>query len=180
MRKKSGFSSPWRVWIESARPRTLFLALASVGMGSFLATVSGHFNWTIALLTLFTATFLQILSNLANDYGDSIHGADHGQRVGPSRAVQSGLIKVQSMRLAIPYCPDHTAINSKWPGCFSTRSSSFGSISQAVVCDQPVIRVGFWYWADIGYVNDLAFARGLFLTTRQISRVLAGALAGRR
>jgi 1,4-dihydroxy-2-naphthoate octaprenyltransferase len=70
-------------------------------MGSFLAFVAGHFNWTIALLTLFTATFLQILSNLANDYGDSIHGADHEHRGGPSRAVQSGLIKARSMRLAI-------------------------------------------------------------------------------
>lgn len=101
MRNESGFPSLCRVWVEAARPRTLFLALASVGMGSFLAVVAGHFNWTIALLTLFTATFLQILSNLANDYGDSIHGADHEQRGGPSRAVQSGLIKAQSMRLAI-------------------------------------------------------------------------------
>lgn len=89
------------IWLQAARPRTLALALAGVGMGIFLAGSSGAFNLAIAVLTLLTASLLQILSNLANDYGDTVHGADHGQRKGPSRAVQSGRVSAQEMRRAI-------------------------------------------------------------------------------
>jgi 1,4-dihydroxy-2-naphthoate octaprenyltransferase len=48
-----------------------------------------------------TTIFLQILSNLANDYGDSIHGADSTDRKGPSRAVQSGAVTKEQMRVAV-------------------------------------------------------------------------------
>lgn len=101
MRHESSLTDPWRNWITAARPRTLFLALASVSMGIFLGIVAGHFDLIVAILTLITALLLQILSNLANDYGDSIHGADHRERAGPSRAVQSGAISARTMRLAI-------------------------------------------------------------------------------
>ncbi len=85
----------------AARPRTLILAIAGVSTGLFLAAAHGLFNWQTASLTIVTAALLQILSNLANDYGDTIHGADHGMRSGPSRAVQSGRISAEQMRAAI-------------------------------------------------------------------------------
>lgn len=88
-------------WLSAFRLRTLPLALASIGMGSFLALSEGKFNIWICLLAALTTIFLQILSNLANDYGDSIHGADSEERQGPARAVQSGQISAQSMRLAM-------------------------------------------------------------------------------
>ncbi len=91
-------------WLLAARPRTLALALASIGMGIFLAAADGRLNVTVAVLTLLTAIWLQILSNLANDYGDSVHGADSAGRVGPPRAVQSGQISAASMRRAIMLC----------------------------------------------------------------------------
>lgn len=70
-------------------------------MGAFLAAEAGAFRWNIFLLAVLTTIFLQILSNLANDYGDSIHGADNASRKGPSRAVQSGVITSQQMRRVI-------------------------------------------------------------------------------
>lgn len=70
-------------------------------MGAFLAQSAGAFRWDIFLLCMATTVFLQILSNLANDYGDSIHGADHADRKGPARAVQSGAISPMQMRRAI-------------------------------------------------------------------------------
>lgn len=70
-------------------------------MGSFLAGADGGFRWLVTLLCGFTAVFLQVLSNLANDYGDSVHGADHVERTGPSRAVQSGLVSAESMKRAM-------------------------------------------------------------------------------
>lgn len=88
-------------WIEAARLRTLPLALASMLMGCFLAAINGYFDIKIASLTILTALLLQILSNYANDYGDSIHGADHQDRVGPKRAVQAGKITSSQMRNAV-------------------------------------------------------------------------------
>jgi len=70
-------------------------------MGGFLAASRHAFQWTIFILCIITTIFLQILSNLANDYGDSIHGADSDDRKGPSRAVQSGAISANQMKTAV-------------------------------------------------------------------------------
>ncbi len=90
-----------KAWLQAFRLRTLPLALSSILMGAFLAGSVGSFQWSIFLLCVFTTVLLQILSNLANDYGDSIHGADHSERKGPLRAVQSGAISAQQMKSAI-------------------------------------------------------------------------------
>ncbi|MCC5943316.1 MAG: 1,4-dihydroxy-2-naphthoate polyprenyltransferase [Bernardetiaceae bacterium] len=84
-----------KAWIEAARLRTLPLALASIIVGSLLA--GDAFRLEVLLLSVLTATLLQILSNFANDYGDTQHGADSREREGPSRAVQSGLISPKAM-----------------------------------------------------------------------------------
>ncbi len=90
-----------KIWIKAFRLRTLPLALASIAMGGFLAAAASAFHWGIFLLCITTTIFLQVLSNLANDYGDSIHGADSVDRKGPSRAVQSGVISASEMKSAI-------------------------------------------------------------------------------
>lgn len=94
-------SAKVKAWLQAIRLRTLPLALASIAMGSFLAADEGRFNFTIFILAAITTIFLQILSNLANDYGDSLHGADSSLREGPKRSVQSGIISAGSMKLAI-------------------------------------------------------------------------------
>ncbi|MCB9006471.1 MAG: 1,4-dihydroxy-2-naphthoate polyprenyltransferase [Ardenticatenaceae bacterium] len=90
-----------KAWLDAMRPRTLPLALSCIALGTFLATADHAYSWPITTLCLLTAVFLQILSNLANDYGDSIHGADHVQREGPQRAVQSGQISAATMKRAM-------------------------------------------------------------------------------
>lgn len=88
-------------WIEAARPRTLPLALASISMGAFLSASVDAFQLDVFVLSILTTVFLQVLSNLANDYGDSIHGADSVEREGPARAVQSGHITPKAMKRAM-------------------------------------------------------------------------------
>ena len=90
-----------KIWLEAFRLRTLPLALSCIAMGSFLAASAGAFRWDIFFLCVLTTIFLQILSNLANDYGDSVHGADNAMRQGPSRAVQRGAISKQQMKVAL-------------------------------------------------------------------------------
>ncbi len=88
-------------WLHAVRLRTLPLALASIFAGSFLAAWKAGFRWEILLLASLTTIFLQILSNLSNDYGDTVHGADSDERQGPVRAVQSGLISLAEMKRAM-------------------------------------------------------------------------------
>ncbi|MCU0449610.1 MAG: 1,4-dihydroxy-2-naphthoate polyprenyltransferase [Bernardetiaceae bacterium] len=95
-------SSPASAWLSALRLRTLPLALASILLGSFLAAASGQFQWAVLGLAALTTGLLQILSNLANDYGDSVHGADLvKERQGPRRAVQSGTISPGAMLRAM-------------------------------------------------------------------------------
>ncbi len=83
------------------RLRTLPLATAAIALGILLAYPICGINVPIMLLTWLTAVGLQILSNISNDYGDSIHGADSGARRGPQRAVQAGLITAEEMKAAM-------------------------------------------------------------------------------
>lgn len=98
---KNSIQSKKEAWLHAVRLRTLPLALASIFAGSFLAYWKEGFRWEILLLASLTTIFLQILSNLSNDYGDTVHGADSAERQGPVRAVQSGLISLQEMKRAM-------------------------------------------------------------------------------
>src|SRR5260221_14699751 len=90
-------------WLSAFRLRTLPLALSCIGMGGFLAATAGKFNALIFLLCCLTTVFLQVLSNLANDYGDSVNGADHPKRSRMYRLFRSGGLCVISTnhRMAI-------------------------------------------------------------------------------
>ncbi|MDR1882478.1 MAG: 1,4-dihydroxy-2-naphthoate octaprenyltransferase [Prevotella sp.] len=92
----------FKSWISALRPRTLFLAVATALCGSGIAYRCGKFNALVCILTILTATVLQLLSNMANDLGDYRHGTDiTGKRAGPRRTVQSGAITPKQMKNAI-------------------------------------------------------------------------------
>jgi len=92
---------PIQAWVHAFRLRTLPLALASVGTGIAMSYANHGFKARVSLLTVFTTLFLQILSNLANDFGDSVKGVDNSDRVGPERAMQNGSISTSSMKRGI-------------------------------------------------------------------------------
>jgi len=96
------------------RPRTLPLALGSVAMGSFLAAFHHQFRLRVAILAGLTTILLQILSNLANDYGDAISGIDSDSREGPRRTVQSGVITKNQMLRAIIITTLLTLVSGIW------------------------------------------------------------------
>jgi 1,4-dihydroxy-2-naphthoate octaprenyltransferase len=85
-------------WLQAFRLRTLPLALSSAFLGSFLAYSKGYFRIWVFILAALTTLFLQILSNLANDFGDGLKGSDSGKRLGPERMTQSGRISHNAMR----------------------------------------------------------------------------------
>ncbi|WP_412561050.1 1,4-dihydroxy-2-naphthoate octaprenyltransferase [Winogradskyella sp. MIT101101] len=90
-------------WLSAMRLRTLPLSVSGIIVGTCFACYNGRFNWWVLVLAILTTISLQILSNLANDYGDSVNGADNDDRVGPRRAVQSGKITPNEMLDAIKF-----------------------------------------------------------------------------
>ncbi|MGE9289745.1 MAG: 1,4-dihydroxy-2-naphthoate polyprenyltransferase [Puniceicoccales bacterium] len=87
-------------WILAARPRTLPAAIIPVFVGSGLAYWAGGFSlWPAIICALFALT-IQIGTNFANDYYDWKQGADTEDRIGPTRAVASGLIRPATMKVA--------------------------------------------------------------------------------
>jgi len=91
----------FQAWISACRLRTLPLSISGAIVGSGVAYSDGFFDLTVCVLTIITTLSLQILSNLANDYGDGVKGTDNEHRIGPERALQSGVISPKQMRNAI-------------------------------------------------------------------------------
>jgi 1,4-dihydroxy-2-naphthoate octaprenyltransferase len=99
----------WRAWIEACRPKTLVAALVPVAVGGAVyinyADVEHFGRKSDYYLTfgacLAFAVFAQIVSNFANDLGDSKKGVDNAARVGPQRAVANGLISAKAMTYGV-------------------------------------------------------------------------------
>lgn len=87
-----------RVWISAARLRTLPLSISGIVTAAAAALQVQAFNFSILLLALLTTLGFQVLSNFANDYGDGVKGTDNADRVGPARALQSGLLTVKELK----------------------------------------------------------------------------------
>ena len=90
-----------QAWISACRLRTLPLSISGAIIGSGVAYSEDVFNLSIFVYTILTTLSFQILSNLANDYGDGVKGTDNKNRIGPERALQSGIISPKQMRNAI-------------------------------------------------------------------------------
>src|SRR5690554_6416858 len=90
-----------KTWLSAFRLRTLPLSVSGIIVAASLAAYNGVFDWMVFVFALLTTLSLQILSNLANDYGDGIKGTDNHERVGPNRAIQSGEITPEKMFSAI-------------------------------------------------------------------------------
>jgi 1,4-dihydroxy-2-naphthoate octaprenyltransferase len=84
--------SPLRLWLVAARPRTLPAAVAPVLVGTALARTEGTFHWVRFACALVGSVFIQIGTNLANDYSDARRGADTEDRLGPVRVTAGGLM----------------------------------------------------------------------------------------
>lgn len=93
--------SKGQAWISALRLRTLPLSLSGIIAGSAVAYYHGYWDWVIFTLSMITTILFQILSNLANDLGDGVKGTDNNERVGPERAVQSGVISQKEMKTAV-------------------------------------------------------------------------------
>ena len=114
-------------WLIAARPATLWASVAPVLAGSGLAAGEGAFRWDVFVVTLLTAVLLNVAVNFANDASDAGRGADTPDRIGPPRAVASGLLTARQV----------------WAGTGAVLAvAAAGGIYLAVVAGWVVIAIG--------------------------------------
>ena len=89
-----------RIWLLAARVRTLPAAIAPVLVGTALAGFAGVFHPLRFLAALIGALFIQVGTNLSNDYSDARRGADTEDRLGPVRVTAGGLVPPQRVLMA--------------------------------------------------------------------------------
>lgn len=95
----------WKLWLAAARPRTLVLAVAPILAGMALAwSRFGAFDGAILAVTLMAALLIQAGTNLWNDMGDALRGADLPMRLGPPRVTALGWASPAQVRAAAMLC----------------------------------------------------------------------------
>ena len=90
----------FRIWLMAARPRTLPAAIAPVLVGTALAGFAHVFHPLRFVAALLGALFIQVGTNLSNDYSDARRGADAEDRLGPVRVTAGGLVPPRQVLIA--------------------------------------------------------------------------------
>jgi len=91
-----------KTWFIAVRPKTLIISVCPVLIGSALAGFES-FDLIMFVFILLASLFIQIGTNIANDYYDFIQGADTKERVGPKRVTQSGLLDSKTVKKGFIY-----------------------------------------------------------------------------
>ncbi len=130
---RDGAPSAVRIWVMAARVRTLPAAVAPVLVGTSLALGGGHFRALAFVAALLGAIFIQVGTNLSNDYSDARRGADTEDRLGPVRVTAGGLVPPSQVLLA-----------------------TYVTFGLAVLCGAYLIAVAGWELLAVGAASILA------------------------
>jgi 1,4-dihydroxy-2-naphthoate octaprenyltransferase len=126
-------SSAVRIWVMAARVRTLPAAIAPVLVGTSLALGAGHFDPFAFVEALLGAIFIQVGTNLSNDYSDARRGADAEDRLGPVRVTAGGLVPPRQVLIA-----------------------TYVTFGLAVLCGIYLVAVAGWELIAVGAASILA------------------------
>jgi 1,4-dihydroxy-2-naphthoate polyprenyltransferase len=123
-----------RAWILAARPKTLSAAVVPVLIGSALAAHEPTgITWWVFLCALIGAVLIQIATNFINDALDFKKGADTGERLGPLRVTQAGLLSAEAVMRA-----------------------AYGCLFGAALCGIPLLMRGGWPMLFVGLASIAA------------------------
>jgi 1,4-dihydroxy-2-naphthoate octaprenyltransferase len=139
-------------WVLASRLKTLTAAISPVLVGVSLAIHDGEFQLFIAFMTLLAAVLIQIGANFANDVYDFLNGSDREDRLGPTRATQSGLIPPEDMKkgmwlvFALAICVGfYLASIGGWPIVWI----GLASIASAIAYTGGPYPLGYHGWGDV-------------------------------
>lgn len=146
-----------KAWFNAARLRTLPLSVSGIVMGTSLAHSYGYRDTTILVLALLTTIGFQVTSNFANDYGDGVKGTDNANRIGPSRALQSGRLSRKELKRGILFSVVFSFLLASVLVFYAFKDSSFYFMILFIFLGIASI------WASINYtIGERAYGyRGL-------------------
>jgi 1,4-dihydroxy-2-naphthoate polyprenyltransferase len=98
---KIGNLNRWQIWLLAARPKTLPAGAVPVMIGGVLAMERGLVHWPAFFAALVGSLLIQIATNFTNDLFDFLKNVDDGDRLGPLRVTQAGLVSPTAMKRAI-------------------------------------------------------------------------------
>ncbi|MBT7377515.1 MAG: 1,4-dihydroxy-2-naphthoate polyprenyltransferase [Candidatus Marinimicrobia bacterium] len=162
-------------WILASRLKTLPAAISPVIVGVSLAIHDGDFHLFTAVMTLLAAVLIQIGANFANDVYDFLKGSDREDRLGPTRATQSGLISPEDMKngmwlvfsLAIL-----VGFYLAWIGGWPIVWIGLASIASAIAYTGGPYPLGYHGWGDLFvflFFGIIAVSGTYFLQTGVVS-----------
>jgi 1,4-dihydroxy-2-naphthoate octaprenyltransferase len=122
-----------RMWLMAARLRTLPAAVAPVLVGTSIAITRDVFRPGAFIAALLGAIFIQVGTNLSNDYSDARRGADTEDRLGPMRVTAGGLVPPRTVLL--------------W---------TYLTFGAAVLCGAYLVAVAGWELLVLGILSILA------------------------
>jgi 1,4-dihydroxy-2-naphthoate polyprenyltransferase len=125
--------APMRIWLMAARVRTLPAAVAPVLVGTAVPATMGTFRAGPFVAALLGALFIQVGTNLSNDYSDARRGADTDDRLGPVRVTAGGLVPPRQVLVA-----------------------TYATFGLAVLCGVYLVAVSGWELFALGVVSILA------------------------
>lgn len=172
-----------RAWLLASRPQTLTAAVAPVLVGTALSWQQGALQLHLVVATLLGASLLQIGSNFANDVFDYEKGADTGERLGPPRAVQQGLVSPAAMKramllvlVAALFVGVYLTYHAGWPIVAIGVASLLSAVAYTggpyplgyhglgdlfVLIFFGFVAVGGTCWVHLGQIPPLAWGAGL-------------------
>jgi 1,4-dihydroxy-2-naphthoate octaprenyltransferase len=121
------------IWVMAARVRTLPASVAPVLVGTSLALGAGRFRPLAFVAALLGAMFIQVGTNLSNDYSDARRGADTEDRLGPVRVTAGGLVPPGRVLFA-----------------------TYVTFGLAILCGLYLVAVAGWELIAVGAVSILA------------------------
>lgn len=138
-----GRPNRWRVWLEASRPFSFTASVTPVLIGTVLAVMDGPFLFGRFLLALIGSLFIQVGTNMINDYYDYVNGVDTPETLGPSQVIQRGLLSADEMY---------------WGGIVTFAIGSVCGLILVALCGWPILALGL--------VSVLA---GYFYTAKPLS-----------
>ncbi len=168
-----------RAYIHSFRLRTLPLSLSGIFLGILLAANHTITNFFTVILLINTTLCLQILANLANEYGDFVKGSDNNNRLGPIFSIQSGELSIRNILYAIGIFVLLSAVNGlalitySIDNIFSPQSITFFIIGACAIVAAILYTVGKQAYGYKG-LGDIF----VFISFGYISTISAYILSG--
>ena len=162
-------------WILASRLKTLPAAISPVIVGVSLAIHDGDFHLFTALMTLLAAVLIQIGANFANDVYDFLKGSDREDRLGPTRATQSGLISPEDMKKGMWLVFSLAILVGfylAWIGGWPIVWIGLASIASAIAYTGGPYPLGYHGWGDLFvflFFGIIAVSGTYFLQTGVVS-----------